>query len=290
MSAVHSMTGYAAQTAEVAAGSLSVEIRAVNSRYLDLGFRLSEALRPLEPRLRERISRQVTRGKLECRIDFKARASANLPKTLNCELLDRLATLAAAVRARLPDAAPMSVAEILRWPGILDEPQPDLDALYALALELTDRALEELNASRAREGDKLRAILLDRIAAIRSHTAALAPRLPEIVDAYRDRLARRVAELVATPERDRIMQEVVLYAQKIDVDEELGRLESHLTEVERVLQAGGAVGKRLDFLMQELNREANTLGAKSATAELAQISVELKVLIEQMREQVQNIE
>lgn len=290
MSALHSMTGYAAETAELAAGSLSVEIRAVNSRYLDLGFRLSEEFRPLEPQLRERIGRLVKRGKLECRIAFQPREGAGLPETPNAELLDRLVALAAAVRARVPDAAPMSVAEILRWPGMLGETRLDLDALYATALDLTERALQELDASRAREGDKLKAILLDRIAAIRGHTAALAPRLPEIVNAYRDKLTRRMEELTATPERDRIMQEVALYAQKIDVDEELGRLESHLTEVERVLQAGGASGKRLDFLMQELNREANTLGSKSVTVELAQISVELKVLIEQMREQVQNIE
>lgn len=290
MSALHSMTGYAVETADLAAGSLSVEIRAVNSRYLDLSFRMAEDFRALEPQLRERIGRQVKRGKLECRIGFQPRESTVLPDTPNAALLDQLLALADAVRTRSPGATPMSVAEILRWPGMLGETRLDLEALHAAALDLADRALRDLDASRAREGDKLKALLLDRIAAIRGHTAALAPRLPEIVNAYRDRLTRRMEELLATPERDRILQEVALYAQKIDVDEELGRLESHLTEVERVLQAGGAAGKRLDFLMQELNREANTLGSKSVTVELAQVSVELKVLIEQMREQVQNIE
>lgn len=290
MAALHSMTGYAAVTAELAAGSLSVEMRAVNSRYLDLSFRLADDFRPLEPRLRERIGQQVKRGKLECRIAFQPRESAVLPDAPNAALLDQLLALADAVRARSPAAAPMSVAEVLRWPGMLGETRLDLDALHAAALDLVERALGDLEASRAREGDRLKAFLLDRVAAIRSHTAALVPRLPEIVNAYRDKLTRRMEELLATPERDRILQEVAFYAQKIDVDEELGRLESHLTEVERVLQAGGAAGKRLDFLMQELNREANTLGSKSVTVELAQVSVELKVLIEQMREQVQNIE
>ncbi len=284
------MTGYAVETAELAAGSLSVELRAVNSRYLDLSFRLNEDFRPLEPSLRERIGQRVKRGKLECRIGFQPRESTGLPEAPNAVLLDQLAALADAVHRRAPDAAPLSVAEILRWPGMLGETRLDLETLHAAALDLVERALRELDASRAREGEKLKAILLDRIAAIRAHTAALAPRLPEIVAAYRDKLTRRMADLLASPDHDRIMQEVALYAQKIDVDEELGRLESHLTEVERVLQAGGAAGKRLDFLMQELNREANTLGSKSVTVELAQISVELKVLIEQMREQVQNIE
>ena len=290
MGTLHSMTGYALETAELAAGSLSVEIRAVNSRYLDLSFRMAEDFRPLEPQLRERIGRAVKRGKLECRIGFQPRVSTGLPDAPNAALLEQLIALADAVRARATDAAPLSVAEILRWPGMLGETRLDLDALHAAVLDLADRALRELDASRAREGAKLKTILQERIAAIRGHTAALAPRLPEIVNAYRDKLTRRMEELLATPERDRIAQEVALYAQKIDVDEELGRLESHLTEVERVLEAGGAAGKRLDFLMQELNREANTLGSKAVTAELAQVSVELKVLIEQMREQVQNIE
>jgi len=284
------MTGYALETAELAAGSLSVEIRSVNSRYLDLSFRMAEDFRPLEPQLRERISRAVKRGKLECRIDFQPRDTTCLPDAPNAALLEQLVALADAVRARAPDAAPLSVAEILRWPGMLGETRLDLDALHAAALDLADRALRELDASRAREGAKLKTILQERITAIRGHIATLAPRLPEIVNAYRDKLTRRMEELLATPERDRITQEVALYAQKIDVDEELSRLKSHLTEVERVLEAGGAAGKRLDFLMQELNREANTLGSKSVTVELAQVSVELKVLIEQMREQVQNIE
>lgn len=284
------MTGYAIETADLAEGCLTVELRAVNSRYLDLSFRLSDDFRPLEPQLRERITHYVRRGKLECRIAFQPHEDTCLPDAPNAALLEQLLNLSAAVRRSAPDVAPMSIAEILRWPGMLGDKRIDLNALHAATLQLVERALGELDASRAREGARLKALLLERIVTIRRHTTSLAPRVPEIVNAFRDKLARRMEELLVTPDCDRILQEVAIYAQKIDVDEELGRLESHLSEVERVLAAGGPAGKRLDFLMQELNREANTLGSKSVTAELAQLSVELKVLIEQMREQVQNIE
>lgn len=290
MGTLYSMTGYAVEAAELPVGSLTLELRSVNSRFLDLSFRLAEDFRPLEPQLRERIGQRIRRGKVECRIGFQPREGACLPEAPDPALLDRLLTLAAAVQAKAPAAAPLSVAEILRWPGMLGETRLDLEALHTATLTLLEQALVALTASRAREGEALKAFLLDRVAAIRRQTAALAPHLPEIVAAYRDKLSRRMEELIASPDRDRLMQEVALYAQKIDVDEELARLESHLNEVERVLEAGGAAGKRLDFLMQELNREANTLGSKSVTAELAHASVELKVLIEQMREQVQNIE
>ncbi len=284
------MTGYAAEAAELPTGSLTLELRSVNSRFLDLAFRMAEDFRPLEPRLRERIAQRIRRGKVECRINFQPHEGAALPESVDPVLLERLLKLAATVQAKAPSAAPLSVAEILRWPGMLGETRFDLEALHTATLRLLEQALEALTANRAREGQALKTFLLDRIAAIRRQTAALAPRLPEIVAAYRDKLTRRMEELIASPDRDRLLQEVALYAQKIDVDEELARIESHLTEVERVLEVGGAVGKRLDFLMQELNREANTLGSKSVTADLAQTSVDLKVLIEQMREQVQNLE
>ncbi|HNE44230.1 MAG TPA: YicC family protein, partial [Rhodocyclaceae bacterium] len=164
------------------------------------------------------------------------------------------------------------------------------EMLHATALKLMDAALAQFNASRTREGDKLKAVILERVAAMREHVARIRPRTPEIVAAYREKLSKRLEELLPSPDNDRIHQEVALFAQKIDVDEELDRLLTHLDEVTRVLDAGGAAGKRLDFLMQELNREANTLGSKSVSLELTQTSVELKVLIEQMREQIQNIE
>jgi uncharacterized protein (TIGR00255 family) len=287
---LRSMTGYAAESADIAGAHVTLELRAVNSRFLDLSFRMGEDFRAMEPILRERITEKVRRGKLECRLNLAARSDAALAAELNAELLGQLATLAASARRAFPEASGLSVAEILRWPGMLGDSGLDSDALQAATLALLDRALTQFNASRAREGDKLKAIILERLQGMREHVARIRPRTPEIVASYREKIGKRLAELLTTPDHDRIHQEVALFAQKIDVDEELDRLLTHLDEVERVLGSGGAAGKRLDFLMQELNREANTLGSKSVSLELTQTSVELKVLIEQMREQIQNIE
>jgi uncharacterized protein (TIGR00255 family) len=287
---LRSMTGYAVETADIPAGQLSLELRAVNSRFLDLSFRMGEDFRALEPVLRERIGEQVKRGKMECRVNFAPREDAALPGGLNGSLLDQLKSLSDAALAAFPQARPLAVAEILRWPGMLGDTSPDQELLHATALKLMDAALAQFNASRAREGEKLKSVILDRVARIGEHVAHIRPRTPEIIAAYREKIAKRLEELLPTPDHDRIHQEVALFAQKIDVDEELDRLLTHLDEVTRVLNAGGAAGKRLDFLMQELNRESNTLGSKSVSLELTQTSVELKVLIEQMREQIQNIE
>ncbi|MBI5329006.1 MAG: YicC family protein [Betaproteobacteria bacterium] len=287
---LRSMTGYAVETAQVPAGQVSLELRSVNSRFLDLSFRMGDDFRALEPALRERISARVKRGKMECRLNLSATRDTTLPAEPNAALLNQLAALAGAVRRILPESPPLTTAEVLRWPGMLGEDTPNPEALHAAALGLLDRTLAQFDASRAREGDKLRQIIRERLDAIRAQIAIIRPRTPEIVAAYREKLAARLAELMASPDQDRIHQEVALFAQKIDVDEELDRLGAHLDEVERVLSHGGAAGKRLDFLMQELNREANTLGSKSVAVELTRASVELKVLIEQMREQVQNIE
>ena len=287
---LRSMTGYAAESSDIAGAHVTLELRAVNSRFLDLSFRMGEDFRALEPLLRERITDKVKRGKLECRVNLTARSDASLPVLLNSALLDRLGGIEAAARAAFPEAASLSVAEILRWPGMLGDNTLDAEALQSGALALLDRALIQFNDSRAREGDKLKAVILDRVSGARGHVARIRPRTPEIIAAYRDKLGKRLAELVPTPDHDRIHQEVALFAQKIDIDEELDRLLTHLDEIERILASGGAAGKRLDFLMQELNREANTLGSKSVSLELTQTSLELKVLIEQMREQIQNIE
>ena len=291
---LHSMTGYAAESADIAGAHVTLELRAVNSRFLDLSFRMGEDFRALEPTLREHITGKVKRGKLECRLNLVARADAALPTELNTALLDQLGALSASARHAFPEAAGLSVAEILRWPGMLGENTLDTDALQAGTLAMLDRALVHFNASRAREGDKLKAVILERLRGMREHVARIRPRTPEIVAAYREKLGLRLAELLPNLsnvlDHDRLHQEVALFAQKIDVDEELDRLLTHLDEVERVLGSGGAAGKRLDFLMQELNREANTLGSKSVSLELTQTAVELKVLIEQMREQIQNIE
>jgi uncharacterized protein (TIGR00255 family) len=287
---LRSMTGYAAESAEIAGAHVTLELRAVNSRFLDLTFRMGEDFRALEPGLRERLSEKVKRGKLECRLNLAARADAALPSELNAALLEQLGALSASARRAFPEASGLSVAEILRWPGVLGDNTLDVEALQAGTLNLLDRALVQFNASRAREGDKLKGIILERLRGIREHVARIRPRTPEIVAAYRDKLRKRLEELLPTSDHDRIHQEVALFAQKIDVDEELDRLLTHLDEVERVLGSGGAAGKRLDFLMQELNREANTLGSKSVSLEFTQTAVELKVLIEQMREQIQNVE
>jgi uncharacterized protein (TIGR00255 family) len=284
------MTGFALAASDLPGGALSLELRAVNSRFLDLVFKMGEELRPLEPQLRERLAERVRRGKLECRVNFNPRQDVGLAAECNAALLAQLGRLAAAVRQAIPDALPLQTGEVLRWPGMLGEAGPDPDALHQAVLALLEAAIADFNASRAREGERLKAVILERVQAMRGHVAALRPQTPAIVAAYRDKLARRMEEILPAADPERLHQEMALFAQKIDVAEELDRLESHLAEVERVLHAGGAAGKRLDFLMQELHREANTLGSKSASLELSQTSVDLKVLIEQMREQVQNIE
>ena len=290
MVSLNSMTGFAAASSNLPTGSVNLELRAVNSRFLDLSFRLGEDFRNLEPALRERIGAQVRRGKLECRVHFTAREGDKPLGTPNSTLLEQLATLSETIREKIPDSRQLSVAEILRWPGILGEGADQVEAMQAAAMTLIDQAILDFNASRAQEGAKLARIILQRVAAIRALVVELRPKTPEIVAAFREKIATRMAEILESANHERIHQEVALFAQKIDVDEELDRLNTHLDEVERVLRQGGAAGKRLDFLMQELNREANTLGSKAAVMELTRASVEMKVLIEQMREQIQNIE
>lgn len=287
---VYSMTGYAALTRDVGGASMQIELRSVNSRYLDLAFRIFEDLRFTEPAVRELISASVTRGKIECRIGLQAGNAHKTELTVNATLLTQLCAAQEQVRTALPNATPFSVNEILRWPGILAEESADPDALLSTVKEMTQAALTEFKASRSREGAKLVEMLRDRIGKMRERVAAATPLVPAAIADYRDRLTQRLREAVATLDEDRIRQEVTLFAQRADVAEEITRLQTHLDEVERILNKGGAVGKRLDFLMQELNREANTLGSKAVAPQLTDISVDLKVYIEQMREQVQNLE
>ena len=290
MAALNSMTGFALETTDLPHGALSLELRAVNSRFLDLVFKMGEDFRALEPVMRERIADKVKRGKLECRIYINPRSDAALPTELNTALLQQLARLADTVQQAIPGAAPLQTGEILRWPGMLGDTGPDPKQVHEAALKLLNDALADFNTSRAREGDKLKATIRERTATMRTLVENLRPQVPEIVTAYQEKITKRMEEFLDMPDNERIHQEVALFAQKIDVDEELDRLNTHLDEVERVLKAGGAAGKRLDFLMQELHREANTLGSKSASLLLTQTSVELKVLIEQIKEQVQNLE
>ena len=287
---VQSMTGFAVQTRDLGSVSLHLELRSVNSRYLDLGFRIVDDLRAAEPAIRERISARLGRGKVECRLNLQAGHAAPRSMALNAALLDQLADAQATLRARFADAAPLSVSELLRWPGMLADDSVGFDEMLPAIVALTNAALDDLVATRGREGDALADMIRERVARMRELVAVATPRMPAVVVEYQERLTAKLRDAVASLDEDRIRQEVALYAQRIDVDEELTRLNTHLDEVERILKAGGAAGKRLDFLMQELNREANTLASKSPATDITGIAMEMKVLIEQMREQVQNLE
>lgn len=287
---IHSMTGFAVQNRDFGLSTLHLELRSVNSRYLDLSFRVVEDLRQAEPALRERISARLTRGKVECRLNLQTSDAAPRSLSLNRALLAQLEEAQAAVHERLPAAAPLSVAEVLRWPGMLADDSATFEQLQPAIAALIEAALDELVATRRREGEKLAAMIRERVQRMRELVAIATPRMPQIVAEYQDRLATRLRDAVATLDADRIRQEVALYATRIDVAEELSRLTTHLDELERILKTGGSAGKRLDFLMQELNREANTLASKSPATDMTAIAMEMKVLIEQIREQVQNLE
>jgi uncharacterized protein (TIGR00255 family) len=284
-----SMTGYANTSAEFAAGSLSLELRAVNHRYLDIQLRMPEELRYFEGGLREMITAQLQRGKVECRINYAARDVLG-SMTLNVNLLKQLAAWNTEVQAAMPDAAALSVADVLNWRGMLETPTASADEMRATLTGLMKTALAEFSASRAREGEKLKDFLSVRLEKIEALRTGVMPHVPAAIAAYETRLITRLRDAMQNAEDERIRQEITLFASKIDVDEELSRLSSHLTEMHRILKQGGAVGKRLDFLMQELNREANTLGSKSVDAEVSRTAMEMKILIEQMREQIQNLE
>lgn len=287
---IYSMTGYAMVTKEVPRGSLNLELRSVNNRYLDIQFRLPDELRLLEATMRELLTARLNRGKIDCRLSFFRLAAAEDSQQINANLLQKLLELDRSIRVALPDARGLEVADILRWPGILGADLPPTQDLCDPCVELMHIALDEFAAARAREGEKLKTILLERLGRMRCLTAEISPRIPALLAAFQKKVKSRLSEAMINHDDDRIRQELSLFTSKIDVDEELSRLQTHLDEVERVLSSGGAIGKRLDFLMQELNREANTIGSKSVDAEVSKISMELKVLIEQMREQVQNIE
>ncbi|MDP2267455.1 MAG: YicC/YloC family endoribonuclease [Thiobacillus sp.] len=285
-----SMTGFAAHSLNLDHASVNIDLRSVNQRYLELHFRLADEFRALEPQLRELIQQRLARGKVECRINLIALPAASQDNGLNPAILERLAIWQSDVMQRVPNSTPLSVNEILRWPGAVPAATLTQDALNQAALDGVRATLDELVASRQREGAKLKQHILDRLSAAEAQVAGLQPLLPALVAAQREKLAERLRDALGEAGHERLAQEVALAAQKADIDEELSRLAAHFSEVRRVLDQHGAVGKRLDFLMQELHREANTLGAKSVAVETSRVSLELKVLIEQMREQVQNIE
>ena len=288
---IYSMTGYASAQREWPQGVLLVELRAVNHRFLDASLRLPEEFRPLESAIREKIAARLSRGKVECRIAFNAQQGADTASLqLNRKLAESLLQLGQELSSFAPEARPLSIGEVLRWPGVLATDALPPETLQAAALELLDAALVDFIANRGREGEKLAALLTDRATQMQTLVEGIKPRLPQIVADYEARLTQRLQDALGSHDEERIRQEIVLFAQRIDVAEELDRLVTHLDELRHILKKGGVVGKRLDFLMQELNREANTLGSKSVAVDSSRVSMELKVLIEQMREQVQNIE
>ncbi|HEX3096829.1 MAG TPA: YicC/YloC family endoribonuclease [Usitatibacter sp.] len=284
------MTGFAAAALETPQGSLAVELKTVNHRYLEFQTRVPEEIRPLEPAMREAVAARLTRGKVDCRVTFTPATAAQRTLVPDDVALSALGDASRRVQERFPQARPLSVAEVLHWPGVLAEATLSPDRVREDLMRILDRALGELDQTRRREGAKLEQVLRERLARMSELVTEARPLVPGAVKAYQEKLAAKIAEAAASPSDERVHQEIVLYAARIDVDEEIARLGTHITEFLRVMDRGGACGKRLDFLCQELNREANTLGSKSVASEMTRISVELKVLIEQMREQVQNIE
>lgn len=285
-----SMTAFARQETELDSGNVAWELRSLNHRYLEVSLRLPEELRALESTVRERINARLGRGKVDCSCRYRPVAAASAPVEIDNENLERLLTACQTINARLPEAVPLNPVELLRWPGVIREAETDTAPLQSAALELLDRALDELLVSREREGEKITELLQQRCDSMAKLVVHVRSLMPEIRTGLRRKMEARLAELDVVADPGRLEQELVLQLQKIDVDEELDRLDSHIAEVLRVLNGKGPIGRRLDFLMQELNREANTLGSKSVVVDTTNVSVELKVLIEQMREQVQNVE
>jgi uncharacterized protein (TIGR00255 family) len=286
---IRSMTAFAACERPATGGQLGCELRAVNHRYLELSLRLPEELRPIEAQLRERVARRVSRGKVDLSFRLRASPGARAALAVDEGLLDQLSMLARKLHPKFPDMR-IDFVELLRFPGVVQEDAPDAAGLQSEALDLLDETLAEFTASREREGDALAVGMRERLDGIARIAAQFKDWLPEIRTALRARLETRLADLKLPLDPGRLEQEVVLNLQKIDVDEELDRLAAHVAEARRVLSLPEAVGRRLDFLMQEFNREANTLGSKSVDARTTQAAVDLKVLIEQLREQVQNLE
>lgn len=286
---VHSMTAFARNEQATAHGTLSWELRSVNHRYLEPHLRLPEAFRDLESAVREALRQGLSRGKVECTLRF-AEESAGKQLQVDNERARQVIAAAEQVSALIQQPAPLNPLEVLAWPGVLVADSADPQALNAAALQLFDQALSDLKTGRAREGAELAKLLNERLDSILDEVAALRELVPQMLAGQRQKIETRFAEMQAELDPQRLEQELVLLAQKSDVAEELDRLSTHVSEVRRVLKAGGAAGRRLDFLMQELNREANTLGSKAFDPRSTQAAVNLKVLIEQMREQVQNIE
>ena len=284
-----SMTAFARADHEGLAGNFYWEIRSVNSRYLELHFRLPDSLKNIEGDLRDALRAKLTRGKVECNLKFIANTTQQ-ELSINEALVSQLNQAADQVHALIGPGNALDALEILKWPGVLSQPQLDMGQVKTDALQGFDFALTELVNMREREGAALKTFIEQRMAGIDEEVSKVKAILPEILQAQRENLLKRLRDVQIKVDEERFEQEMVILLQKTDVDEELDRLQAHLQEVSRILKQGGAIGRRLDFMMQELNREANTLSSKSISHLTTQIAVQLKVLIEQMREQIQNIE
>ena len=284
------MTGFARQAAESGVGTMTWELRAVNHRYLDVQFRLPEELRPKEQAFKQQVSAVLKRGKVDCALHFRRAFDQQAEMKLNADLVQLIATRVTEIRELLPESSPLNPVDILRWPGVITESEIDAEPLQKEAAALLDQALQAMTAMRASEGERIATMLETRCDEIAVLAASVRDRLPDVLAAAHAKQRERIERLEVEADSSRLEVELALIAQKLDVDEELDRLDSHLVEIRQVLTTDEPVGRRLDFLMQELNREANTLGSKSADAETSKAAVELKVLIEQMREQIQNVE
>jgi len=287
---LHSMTGFARESAETAIGTLTWEIRAVNHRYLDVQFKLPEDLRPKEQVFRQQASSSLGRGKVECALYFRRAFDEDGEMQINTELVELIGHRISDLTAKLPNVAAVNPIEILRWPGVIQQTELDVEPLFKEAGALLEKALIAIGEMRSSEGARIADMLESRCADIEAIAQTVRARMPEVLDAARIKQKERIANLDVEADPARLEVELALLATKVDVDEELDRLESHLVEIRDALKTGKPVGRRLDFLMQELNREANTLGSKSADTETTKAAVDLKVLIEQMREQIQNVE
>jgi uncharacterized protein (TIGR00255 family) len=287
---IHSMTAFARESATTEQGVLTVELRSVNHRYLDCSFKLPDVLRPLEQRLREQATAALGRGKLDCLIRLQSNPARSGEWQVDKQQLERLLGAAKSIEQAMEQSRPMSALEVLQFPGICSAQEQSEELLLKEADALFAKALKDLKNNRAREGSKLAQLVLDRLQRLETEVAQTRRELPELMQQQRQRVITRINELDLETDQGRLEQELVYMAQKADVDEELDRLDAHVTEIRHALDKGGPCGRRLDFLMQELNREANTLSSKSVSSSTTQSAVELKVLIEQMREQIQNIE
>ena len=287
---IRSMTAFARAEATTAWGNVHWELRSVNNRYLEVSPRLPEDLRSIETPLRERLRERLSRGKVDCNLRVSSYRDGDSGLNVDLALAGQIVNASKALAAIITEGRPLSVADVLRWPGILKADPPDIETMSADVLGLLDTAIDDLIATREREGVRIKTLLETRLSEIDVIVAQVRKRLPEVLEGTRRRLITRLAEFKANLDQERVEQEMVILAHRLDVDEELDRLDSHIAEVRRILGQHEPVGRRLDFMMQELNREANTLGSKANDPQVTQASVDLKVLIEQMREQIQNIE